>query len=97
MNFDNVVGFDWDEGNWPKCGKHRVSRAEIEDVFINNPAIHTHPDHSIIEQRLRAIGKNGEGRGIYISFTIRRKESGDFIRPISARYMHKKEMKRYEG
>lgn len=97
MSFDNVVGFDWDEGNWPKCGKHGVSRTEIEDVFISSPAIYAHPDHSIIEQRLRAIGKNNEGRGIYISFTIRQKEGGDFIRPISARYMHKKEMKRYEG
>ena len=97
MNFDNVVGFDWDEGNWPKCGKHGVSRAEIEDIFINSPAIHAHPDHSIIEQRLRAIGKNDEGRGIYISFTIRQKGDGDYIRPISVRYMHKKEMKRYEG
>lgn len=97
MNFDNVVGFDWDEGNWPKCGKHGINRAEIEDVFINSPAIYAHPDHSIIEQRLRAIGKNNEGRGIYISFTIRQKRGRAYIRPISARYMHKKEMKRYEG
>ncbi|TBN45900.1 BrnT family toxin, partial [Paracoccus sediminis] len=23
-----IAGFDWDDGNWPKCGKHGVSRAE---------------------------------------------------------------------
>ena len=28
-----VAGFDWDEGNWPKCGKHGVSREEIEEVL----------------------------------------------------------------
>jgi len=95
MDFKNVVGFDWDDGNWPKCGKHGVSRAEIEAAFMNGPAIFAHPSHSIDEQRLRAIGKTDEGRGIYVSFTIRQKQEGDFIRPVSARYMHRKEMERY--
>jgi hypothetical protein len=96
MDVSNVVGFDWDAGNWPKCGKHGVSRAEIEQVFINGPAIYAHPGHSIDEQRLRAIGWNDEGRPIYVSFTIRHKQGGDYIRPVSARYMHKREIERYE-
>tara|TARA_R110002020_G_scaffold412156_1_gene621792 strand:+ start:1518 stop:1727 length:210 start_codon:yes stop_codon:yes gene_type:complete len=25
-----VVGFEWDSRNWPKCGKHGVDRREIE-------------------------------------------------------------------
>ncbi len=96
MDIKNAVGFDWDKGNWPKCGKHGVSRTEIEAVFINGPAVYEHPGHSIDEQRLRAIGKNDEGRGIYVSFTIRQKQADGFIRPVSARYMHRKEIEYYE-
>ena len=29
-----IIGFDWDDGNWPKCGKHGVSREEIEQVQL---------------------------------------------------------------
>jgi uncharacterized protein len=32
-------GFDWDEGNWPKCAKHGVSKAEVEDVFRFAPLV----------------------------------------------------------
>ena len=32
-----VAGFEWDQGNWPKCGKHGVSRAEIEYVLSGEP------------------------------------------------------------
>ena len=28
-----IDGFDWNDGNWPKCGKHGVSGAEIEERF----------------------------------------------------------------
>ena len=38
-----VAGFDWDEGNWPKCGKHGVSRAEIEEVLSGTPAVMPDP------------------------------------------------------
>jgi len=89
-------GFDWDEGNWPKCGKHGLTQADIETVFANNPGIYVHPDHSVDEQRLRAIGRNDEGRYIYIAFTLRQKSDRLLIRPISARYMHKREIERYE-
>lgn len=29
----SVAGFDWDSGNWPKCGKHGVTKEEIKEVF----------------------------------------------------------------
>lgn len=29
-------GFDWDAGNWPKCGKHGVPKVEIEALFDGN-------------------------------------------------------------
>ncbi|MCF6292152.1 MAG: BrnT family toxin [Robiginitomaculum sp.] len=96
MNLNSVVGFDWDIGNWPKCGKHGVSRPEIEAVFLANPDVYADPNHSLDEQRLRAIGQNKEGRYLLVAFTIRRKNDEWYIRPISARYMHKKEVKNYE-
>jgi hypothetical protein len=36
MEFDR---FDWDHGNWPKCGKHGVGKAEIEAV-LSDPDTH---------------------------------------------------------
>ena len=29
------TGFEWDDGNWPKCGKHGVTREEIEQFFVS--------------------------------------------------------------
>jgi uncharacterized DUF497 family protein len=36
-------GFDWDSGNWPKRGKHGVSREEIEQVVLGEPAVMPDP------------------------------------------------------
>jgi hypothetical protein len=33
-----ISGFDWDSGNWPKCGKHGVSREQIERLFLEGRA-----------------------------------------------------------
>jgi len=89
-----VTGFDWDEGNWPKCGKHGVSREEIEQVLLGTPAVmpDPHPD----EPRMRAIGKTAAGRYVFLAFMLRRIGGETRIRPISARYMHQKEVDRYE-
>ena len=48
------------------------------------------------ERRFKAIGKTDEGRMIFIVFTLRRRDGALLIRPISARYMHKKEIEHYE-
>lgn len=87
--------FDWDTGNWPKCGKHGVSKAEIEAVF-EAPAIYGDPAHSGAEQRFKAIGRTAEGRYALVAFTVRDKADGLHYRPISARYMHQKEIDYYE-
>ena len=92
-----VSGFDWDEGNWPKCGKHGVSREEIEAIFHFDPHVFSDPAHSIDETRLLAIGRAGDaGRYIFAAFTLRVREGETLIRPISARYMHAKEIEHYE-
>ena len=88
------AGFDWDQGNWPKCAKHGLSKSEIEAVFRNEPR--TDADPSTIERRFRAVGQNGEGRYVFVVFSIRVRDGARFIRPISARYMHAKEVMRYD-
>src|SRR5690554_1788453 len=89
-----ITGFDWDHGNWPKCGKHGVSRAEIEEVFTGTPAVLTDPFPE--EARMRAIGKSAAGRYVFVVFMLREIDSQTKLRPISARYMHEKEIAHYE-
>ena len=91
-----IDGFDWDAGNREKCRKHGVSTAEIEGVFRSHPRIAPDIRHSITEDRYIAIDRNRESRPIFVAFSIRMKEGRVFIRPISARYMHRKEIENYE-
>jgi uncharacterized DUF497 family protein len=91
------AGFDWDEANRTKCLKHGVSLAEIEEVFLSAPAVFPDPAHSGTEERLRAIGRTNAGRYVFVAFTLRRDSEGmALVRPISARYMHDKEVRHYE-
>ena len=91
-----VSGFDWDEGNWAKCQKHGVPIAEIEALFEHSPRIAPAPRHSAAEDRLIAVGKTSAGRALFVAFTIRAKAGRRLIRPVSARYMHGKEIAAYE-
>lgn len=91
-----IDGFDWDAGNLAKCQKHGVSIAEIEALFRGGPAVYADPGHSLTEQRLRAIGRTAADRAVIVAFTLRQRAGGTSVRPISARYMHAKEVSRYE-
>ncbi len=90
------AGFDWDDGNWPKCGKHGITRDEIETLFAGDPAVYPDPAHSQREERMLAIGTTESGRWLLAAFTLRRRGRETLIRPISARYMHEKEVEHYE-
>jgi uncharacterized DUF497 family protein len=95
MEFD---GFDWDDGNWPKCGRHGVSKEEIEDV-LSAEDTRTFPDvsHSLTEDREIAVGQSlRTGRTVAIFFTRRQLGEDLLLRPFSARYMHEKEVRKYE-
>lgn len=89
-----IAGFDWNSGNWPKCGKHGVTKEEIEDFFQVSPSVmpDPHPD----EPRMRAIGRTKAGRYLFLVFMFRVIDGQTYIRPISARYMHKNEVDYYE-
>lgn len=89
-----IAGFNWDNGNWPKCGKHGVSREEIEQVLLSAPAVM--PDPNPDEPRMRAIGQTQAKRHVFMVFMLRQQGGQTFLRPISARYMHQKEIDHYE-
>jgi uncharacterized DUF497 family protein len=92
---EEVSGFDWDEGNRGKCQKHGVPLTEIEQVFRNDPLIL--PDRTgSAETRFNAVGVNASGRHVFVVYTLRENDDGLFVRPLSARYMHSKEVKVYE-
>ena len=93
---NKVAGFDWDDANIDKCQKHGISTGEVEEIFINNPYWRPDAAHSIDEERFIAIGKLGNGKTAFVAFTFRLSTRGVLIRPISARYMHDREIKRYE-
>jgi hypothetical protein len=52
--------------------------------------------HSTQEERLRAIGYTAGGRAVFVVFTLRHRDGKTYIRPISARYMHKQEVQHFE-
>ena len=93
MEFD---GFNWDSGNRDKCQKHGVPLAEIESLFRGAPLVGPDVNHSIVEQRFRAVGVTAQGRNLFVVFTLRRKGDDISVRPLSARYMHKKEVEAHE-
>jgi len=77
-----ISGFEWDDGNWPKCGKHGVSQEEIEQVLMGTPAVM--PDPHPEEPRMRAIGKTQAGRYVFLVFMLRKSDGKNMLRPISA-------------
>jgi len=90
---ETYAGFDWDEGNRAKCQKHGVTVLEIEVLFSEPLLIVPDATHST---RIRALGRTSAGRLIFLVFTIRLKGGRRVVRPISARYMHAKEVASYE-
>ena len=92
----SFTGFEWDAGNRAKCGKHGVSPAEIEYVLAHaETLIAQDRTHLVGEPRLVAVGRTEQGRYTFVVFTPRRRGSDLLLRPISARYMHRREVERY--
>ena len=62
-------------------------------LFMSRPG----PIRPDSKDRFVAIGRNREGRPLVVAFTLRTRNDRQLIRPISARYMHAKEIKTYEA
>ena len=89
-----TVEFDWDQANLSKSYfKHGVTPKETEEIFVDSKLL-VIPDikHSISEDRFIAVGRTLDKKTLFVVFTMRGKK----IRVISARRMHKKEVKKYE-
>lgn len=96
INWAQVTGFDWDEGNSRKnAEKHGVNQSEAEEIFFNEPLLVLEdPKHSQTEARFHALGETDDERPLHATFTLR--QNGTLIRVISARNMHRKERAVYE-
>ena len=94
-NFDQITGFQWDDGNDRKnVDRHGVSQSESEEIFANIPLLVVYDDsHSQREERFNALGRTASGRLLHLTFTLR--EGDTLIRVISARDMNRRERERY--
>lgn len=54
------------------------------------------PDPYPNEPRMKAIGRTEAGRYVFLVFMLREVTGQTLLRPISARYMHRREIDRYE-
>lgn len=95
LDLSKITGFEWDAGNERKNEKHGVTMMEAEQVFFNAPLLLLDDAaHSQDELRVHALGITDEIRALHITFTLRK--SGQLIRVISARDMHRKERAIYD-
>lgn len=86
-------GFDWDDGNLQKAwGDHRRDRERVR----RHPGDRTGWAHSKAEARFLAIGTARSGRYVFLAFTWHERDGANLIRPISARYVHAKEVQQYK-
>jgi hypothetical protein len=90
-------GFDWDAGNRHKCQRHGLTIDQIERVVSHAETLIVRDiKNSAREERFIAVGRTQEGRFAFVAFTPRERDGRTFLRPISARYMHKQEIAKYE-
>ncbi len=92
---ESVGGFDWDAGNIEKCRQHGLSLEEVESLFRRRIDVFPDVDHSDAETRYLGLGVTSRGRHVFVAFTLRMKHGDRLIRPISARFMHAKEINHY--
>lgn len=90
---EDVIFFDWDQGNRGKPGKHAVTNEEAEEAFFDpHKKVSKDALHSATEDRYILLGKSKVRRLLYIVFTWRKTK----IRIISVRDINKKEVHLYE-
>jgi uncharacterized DUF497 family protein len=95
IDMARLTGFQWDTGNDRKSAdKYKVSRAEAEQVFFNEPLLIVADErHSRRDERLHALGRTDDGRILLIAFALH--DDRRLPRVISARDANRKERARY--
>jgi uncharacterized protein len=91
LKLDDIVGFDWDDGNSLKSAeKHSVSQSEAEQIFSDSRLlIADDVKHSQDEALYLAMGQTTGGRMLHVTFSLLSGRTR--IRVISARDMNRKE------
>lgn len=88
LDTDNIIGFEWNQGNLDHIKKHKVLYTECEEVFLNKPLIVLFDEeHSEKEKRYKIFGITAKGRQLSLAITVRQNK----IRIITARDQSKKE------
>ncbi len=88
-----IRGFDWDRGNRDKCQKHGMSIAEIEAVFTRSVVV---PGSGEPLGRAPIEGDRNDAGGAARLTWRSERDGAALLRPISARFMHRKEVESYE-
>ena len=94
VDLPEPLEFEWDEANKNKIWlKHKVSAEECEEAFAAE-YLFRQPDnlHSNKESRHILISRTKKLKYLFIVFTVRKNK----VRIVSARHMHKREIKFYE-
>jgi uncharacterized DUF497 family protein len=92
-----VDAIDRDSGNsFKNEAKHGISRETVEAFFGRNVRVAPDPKHSRTEDRFLAIGRSPGERPMIVAFTVRAARGLKLIRPISARFMHAREIAKYD-
>ena len=78
MGWSSTLELDWDAANTKHLARHKITQKDVEEVFMNEPAI---VDYEFVEQedRWSAVGATNSLRVLVIVFTVR----GECIRPIT--------------
>ena len=71
-------------------------RSEIEHVLRGSPFVLPDRYPPDKETRFDAVGQDADGRYVFVVFPLKNEAGQRLIRPISARYMHRKEIENYE-
>jgi len=89
--------FEWDEGNIDKNLKHNVHDWEVEEAAVDLMAFVEGGRVVRGERRYVLFGRTqSSGRYLKVVFTIRMRNSTEFMRPISAVEMTAREKRRYQ-
>jgi uncharacterized DUF497 family protein len=90
----SASGFDRDDGNRRKCQKHGLAIAGIERLLAHSGTV-IRPVEGFNESRFIAIGSTTQDRLALVVFTTRERGEVMLLRPVSARCMHQREVRKY--
>ncbi len=91
MDFSNISGFDWDAGNIHKVSS-RVPLEIVEEAFFRDPLVAFDSEHSSRKEKRYLLICLKFKKPVFLVFTMRNNK----VRVLTARYMHKREVKKYE-